>query len=196
MADYSSSIWTPPVRGTNMSDSVTQTDILDAQNAEIVAMQTVMGVSPLDSYSNMRARFRGMGTTRSFRYVPSGNEDGGGATWTTWVTLVNMTVPSWCTEVIATVHISNWLVTQVTNPLVFNARFAVGGTAGNQSGTYTHQQASTTFRYPQWSFTDTVTSPPTGVQALAVQVFRATGASGTVRADTGTVLSGTVVFKG
>lgn len=43
MSDWPTSIWTPPTRGTNMSDAVTQTDILDEQNDEIVALQTSLG---------------------------------------------------------------------------------------------------------------------------------------------------------
>jgi hypothetical protein len=56
MADYPASIWSPPTRGTNMSDPVTQTDILDEQNAELVAIETELGTAPSGSFATVKLR--------------------------------------------------------------------------------------------------------------------------------------------
>ena len=56
MATYPDGIWSAPSRGTNMSDATTQTDILDAQNAEIIAMQNELGIQPSGSSLTVKAR--------------------------------------------------------------------------------------------------------------------------------------------
>lgn len=45
MPTFPGGIWTPPSRGTNMSDATTHTDTHDAEQAEIVAIQTQLGAN-------------------------------------------------------------------------------------------------------------------------------------------------------
>ncbi len=45
MPDFPTSVWTPLVRGTNMSDAVTH-DIHDDVRDEVVAVETELGTNP------------------------------------------------------------------------------------------------------------------------------------------------------
>jgi hypothetical protein len=56
MATWPAGIYTPLVRGTNLDDTVTHTDIHDGDVAEIVAIQTSLGVGVKGSEASVAAR--------------------------------------------------------------------------------------------------------------------------------------------
>lgn len=56
MATFPGGIWSIPERGTNMSDATTQTDILDSQNEEILAIEQTLGTNPQGSLATVKAR--------------------------------------------------------------------------------------------------------------------------------------------
>lgn len=56
MASWPGSIWSPPARGTNMSDVATHTTIHDQTQAELVALETNLGTNPQGSSGTVKAR--------------------------------------------------------------------------------------------------------------------------------------------
>jgi len=193
MADYPSSIWTPPTRGTNMSDPVTQTDILDEQNDEIVAMQTELGTAPSGSYSTVSAALlaalRNADNMEHIDFTPAGNTDiaAGPANW---VTLGNITVPTWCTEIEVILHVTGAHSVTATSTYIFRARV---GSTGPLSD-YSHIGWTATGDRRNASLSGSVASPGTGTQALVVNAERRTG-TGSMRVDTESRLSATVFYR-
>lgn len=170
----------------------------------IEAVQAELGLNPRGASATVAVRMTAIerltfaGGLIYSRLVPAGNVDGGAQTWVDWLVFGNVTVPTWATAAICSVNINGWLTTTITNPLTFLGRVALGaGVPTNPGGIYYHQDASITKRYESWSWTDSVvTTGSTGLQSLKLQVYRNVAGAGTVRADSGTYATITVIFKG
>lgn len=193
MATFPGGVWTIPTRGALMSDAVTQTDILDSQNEEILAIEQTLGTNPQGSLATVKARLERlewMATPAEFVIAPASNVD---ATTTgsfvTWLTSADpVTVPTGATKALIQVNITN--VTAINNSALYGIDATLSGSS------YVSDRAAISFAgagdAKAVALSRVVQTTP-GSRSVLVGARRVSG-SGQARAGSTTKVSGYVFF--
>lgn len=129
------------------------------------------------------------GSIKSIAFAPAGNTDYSTGSFGTWITLGNITVPSWATSVFLVGNISS--VYGVTNTQQTSVRWKIGSATGIEMrlmGTGT----ATGVTYAS-SHAEAITLSGTGSQSVIIEAKRDSGTGG-IRADTSSDFTALMFF--
>jgi hypothetical protein len=130
--------------------------------------------------ADLNDAFADAGIPAAVNFTPVGNTDGSTGGYTNWVTLGSLTVPTWCTSIIAIVTCSG--IHSITNTSSYDLRLRIGS-AGPVSTAESHISWIATGTRLSTSIVGEISAPGTGAQDFIIQAERIAG-SGQARADT------------
>ncbi len=185
----------PTIVATDMSAVTTHATDRGLLWDELVAIAQTAGTTPAGADSTVKARLDRIEATlvsnaiKCVEFTPVGFNDASVEAMVDWVTLGNLTVPTWATAAIVQMNVVGlYAVTAV--PTNLKLRTSIGAVNGSTLGRvdgYTLNQRNNS------AWADRINSIATGVQALKVQAQR-DSAQGAIRADTVSAFSAIVTY--
>lgn len=131
------------------------------------------------------------GASTFINFIPAANTDtpSSGTTPTTWITLGNVTVPSWASSAVVTMSINGFFEVAAGTDNV-NVKIGIGTALGvtgpRLAGPVSAGRGS-------YTWTDGIASVPTGSQSVIVQATRVSGTS-VYRVDGACIISAQIAF--
>lgn len=127
------------------------------------------------------------------RYLPGGDIDAPAGAAATWLTLGSVTVPTWATTATVDIHLNNFIATTTGEPRYLLRGIIAGGTNGTDDVNFSLDPSTTQTHYVSW--TSKVTALASGARDVTIYGSRAAG-TGLARANTGTLVTATILFRG